>query len=154
MRSKLEGIEGYEQVESYQDGIFLLKVIKKIMVGVEESLQQTMAIVIAKRTLYTFFQKIVTSNDNYKSHFDAYVRVLEACCGGVSVTQILVDTKLKEFYPSVLDVTTADGVQRTEADVPEREHYIACMMLVGENAVWYRGMSWIARRRKCLAIHL
>ena len=95
MRSKLEGTKGYEQVEAYQDGLFLLNFIKKIMVGVEESLQQTMAIVVAERTLHTFFRKMVTSNDDYKSQFDAYVTVMEAQFGGVSVPQLLVDTKLK-----------------------------------------------------------
>ena len=86
-------------MEAYQDGISLLKLIEKIMVGVEESLQQMMAIVMAERTLYTFFQKMGTSNDNYKSQFDVYVTVLEAYCDGVIVPQILVDTKMKELYP-------------------------------------------------------
>ena len=38
-----------------------------------------------------------TYNDNYKSKFDAYVTVMDAYCGGVSVLHILVDTKLKEL---------------------------------------------------------
>ena len=141
MQSKLEGRKGYEQEEAEQDGIALLKLIEKIMVGVEESLQQMMAIVMAERTLYTFFQKMGTSNDNYKSQFDVYVTVPEVYCGGVSIPQVLVDTKLKEFYSSVLDVTTADSSQRTAAEVPDREHYIACMMLVGANAVRLGGLK-------------
>ena len=92
MRSKLEGTKGYEQVEADQYGITLLKLMEKIMVGVEDSLQQTMKIVMAERTLHTFFQKMGTLNDDYKSQFNAYVMVLEAYCGGVSVPQILVDT--------------------------------------------------------------
>ena len=109
MQSKLEGTKGYEQVEAYQDGISLLKLIKKIMVGIEESLQKTMVIVMAERTLHTFLQQMGTSNDDYKSQFDTYVTVLEAYCGGVRVPQILVDTKVKELYPSVLDVSTVNG---------------------------------------------
>ena len=76
-----------------------------------------------------------TSNYDYKSQFDVYITVLESYCGGVSVPQVLVDTKLKEFYPSVSDVTTANSSQRTTAEVPEREHYLACMMLVGVNSM-------------------
>ena len=49
-------LKGYDKVEADQDGIDLLKLIYKIMVGVEESLQQTMAIVMAERTLHTFLQ--------------------------------------------------------------------------------------------------
>ena len=55
MRSNMEVTKGYKQVEADQDGISLLKLIKNIMVGVEESLQQTMDIVMAERTLHTFF---------------------------------------------------------------------------------------------------
>ena len=76
-----------------------------------------------------------TSNYDYKSQFDVYITVLESYCGGVSVPQVLVDTKLKELYPSVSDVTTANSSQRTTAEVPAREHYLACMMLVGANSM-------------------
>ena len=128
-------------MEADQYGIALLNLIKKIMVGVEESLQQTISIVVAERTLHTFFQNRGASNDYYKSQFDAYVTVLEAYCGGMSVTQILADTKLKELYPSVLDVTTDDGVHRTAAEVPVIEHYLACIMLVGVNSVRFGGLK-------------
>ena len=37
-------------------------------------------------------------------------------------------------------MTTADGGQRTEDKVPTREHYLACMMLVGANAVQFCGL--------------
>ena len=141
MRLKLEGTKGYEQVEADEDVIALIKLIEKIMVGVEESLQQTMAIVMAERTLYTLFHQMDTSNDNYKSQFEEYATVMEAYCGGVRVPQILVDTKLKEFYPSVSDVTTADSGQRTAAEVLAIEHYIACMMLVGEKDMRFGGMK-------------
>ena len=57
------------------------------------------------------------------------------------VPQILVDTKLKELCPSVLDVTTDDGDQRTADEVPAREHYLACMMLVGANTVRFGGLK-------------
>ena len=82
-----------------------------------------------------------TSNYDYKSQFDVYITVLESYCGGVSVPQVLVDTKLKELYPSVSDVTTANSSQRTTAEVPAREHYLACMMLVGANAVRFCGLK-------------
>ena len=84
---------------------------------------------------------MVPSNDDYKSQFNAYVMVLEAYCGGVSVPQILVDTKLKQLYPSGSDVTTADSGQRTADKVPAREHYLTCMMLVGANAVRFGGLK-------------
>ena len=32
-------------------------------------------------------------------------------------------------------MNTADSSQRTEDEVPKREHYLTCIMLVGENAV-------------------
>ena len=82
-----------------------------------------------------------TSNDDYKSQFNAYVMVLEAYCGGVSVPQILVDTKLKELYPSVSDATTANGHQRMAEEVLAREHYLTCMILVGANVVRLGGLK-------------
>ena len=96
---------------------------------------------MAERTLHTSFHKMGTSNNDYKSQFDAYVTVLEAYCGGVSVPRVLVDTNLKELYPSVSDVTTADSIQRMADEVPAREHYLECMMLVGENAVRFGGLK-------------
>ena len=100
-----------------------------------------MAIVMAERKLHTFFQQMGTLNGNYKIQFGAYVTALKVCCGGVSVPQILVDTKLKELYHLVSDVTTADISHRTAAEVPAREHYLSCMMLVGENSVRFGGMK-------------
>ena len=79
-----------------------------------------MAIVMAERTLHTFFQKMGMSNNDYNGQFDAYVTGIEAYCVGVSVPHILVDTKLKELYPLISDVTTNDGGQRTSAEVPAR----------------------------------
>ena len=49
MWSKTEGKKVYEKMEADQDGIALLKLIKKIMIGVEDSLKQTMDIVMAKK---------------------------------------------------------------------------------------------------------
>ena len=100
-----------------------------------------MAIVLAEMTLYIFFQQMGTSNDDYKSQFNEYVTVLEAYCDGVSVPQVLVNTNLKELYPSISDVTTAENSQHTAAELPAREHYLASVMLVGENAVWFGGMK-------------
>ena len=59
----------------------------------------------------------------------------------MSVPQVLIDTKLKELYPLLLDVTTADSSQRTAAEIPAREHYPACMMLVWVNDVRFGGLK-------------
>ena len=56
MRSKLEVTTGHEQVEADQDGITLLAMIKNIVCGVEESLQNTMSIVIVNKTLHMFWK--------------------------------------------------------------------------------------------------
>ena len=59
----------------------------------------------------------------------------------MSVPKILVDTKLKEFYPLVSDVTTADSGQNMASKIQAREHYLACMMLVGEKAIRFGGLK-------------
>ena len=59
----------------------------------------------------------------------------------MSVPQILVGTKLKEFYPLVSDMTTSDSDQCTAAELPAIKHYLACMMLVGANAVRLGGLK-------------
>ena len=38
-------------------------------------------------------------------------------------------------------MTTADSSQRTAVEVPEREYYLACMMLVGTNNVRFSGLK-------------
>ena len=53
-----------------------------------------MAIVMADKTLHTFQKNPNVANDNYKSQFDAYVNVLEAYAGRITVPPDLVDGKL------------------------------------------------------------
>ena len=100
-----------------------------------------MDIVMAERKLNTFFQHMGMPNYDYKSQLDTYVTVLEAYCGRVSLPQIFVDTKLKELPPLVSDVTAAKGDHRTAAKVPMQEQYLACTMLVGENAVQFSSLK-------------
>ena len=38
-------------------------------------------------------------------------------------------------------MTTADSNQRMAAEVPVRYHYLACIMLVGANAVRFGGLK-------------
>ena len=85
---------GNEQFEAHQDGTELLSMVNKIMCDVEDYLQKTMAIVMADKTLHTFQKNPNVANDNYKSQFDAYVNVLEAYAGGITVPPDLVDGKL------------------------------------------------------------
>ena len=64
MRSKLNGTTGHKQFKEYQDGISLLEMIKKIVYGVEESLQNKMATVMANKTLYTFWKNPDVKNND------------------------------------------------------------------------------------------
>ena len=107
MQSKLEGTTGNNQVEADQDNIALFTMIKKIVCGVEESLQKIKAIVMAEKTLHTFCKKSNVANDNYKSQFDVYVTVLETYAGGIIVPLALVDGNLRELYPSLSDPNNA-----------------------------------------------
>ena len=89
MRSKLEGTTGHEQVKEDQDGTTLLAMIKNIMCGVEESLQNKTAIIMTEKILHTFWQNLNVENDNYKSQFGAYVAVLGAYAGNITVSPAL-----------------------------------------------------------------
>ena len=107
MHPKIEGTTGHEQVDSDQDWIDLLATIKKITYGVEEFLQKTMAIVMAKKTLHMFWKNTNVANDDYKIQFDTYVTILEAYTGRINVPPDLVDGKLRELYPSLSDPKNA-----------------------------------------------
>ena len=95
MWSKLEGTTGNKQVKADQYGIYLFSMIKNIMCGVEESPQNTTAIVMSEKMLHTFWKKTNVVNDNYKSQFGAYVTVLEAYAVGIIVPPALVDGNIR-----------------------------------------------------------
>ena len=63
----------------------------------EESLQKTMAILMAEKMLYTFWQNPNVANDDYKRQFKAYVTVLEAYAEGITVLPVLVYGKIREL---------------------------------------------------------
>ena len=50
--------------------------IKGIVCGVKDSLQNTMAIVMDEKMPHTFWKNPNVENNNYKSQSDAYVTVL------------------------------------------------------------------------------
>ena len=112
---KLEGKKGHKQVEAYQYGITLLAIIKKIMCGVEEYPQNTMAIVMTDKKLHTFWQNTNVANNNCKIQFDAYVTVLQAYGGEITVPPAFVDGKLIEMYPSLSYPNNVISHQREEA---------------------------------------
>ena len=64
MRSKLEWTAGHKQFDEDQAGIALLAMIKDIMCCVEESLQNTMAIVMAEKMLHKFWKNSIVANYN------------------------------------------------------------------------------------------
>ena len=107
MRSKIEGTTGHKQAEIDQYGIDLLAMIKKIICGVEESPQKKMVIVVAEKTLHTFWKNPHVANNDYKSQFDAYVTVLETYAGRIIITPALIDVNLRELYPSLSNLKNA-----------------------------------------------
>ena len=78
-----------------------MAVIEKIMCGVEESTQKTMVILMSEKTLHPFWKNTNVANNDYNSQYDAYVTVLDAYAGGITVPTALVYGKLKELYPSL-----------------------------------------------------
>ena len=131
MRSKLEGTTGNDQVNIDQEDISLLAMIKKIMCGLEEYLQNTMAILMSEKTLHKFFQNPNGSNNDYKSQFNAYVTILEAYVGRITVPLALVDGNLRELYPSLGDPNNVLSHQREAAIEAAKDKYPACMLFVG-----------------------
>ena len=101
MRSKIEGTTGHKRAEIDQYGIDLLAMIKKIICGVEESPQKKMVIVVAEKTLHTFWKNPNVANDNYKIRFVAYVTVLEAHAVRITAPLAVVDGKSRQLYPSI-----------------------------------------------------
>ena len=65
--------------------------MKKVMCGLEESLQKTMAIVMSKKMLHSFWKNPNVANENYKSQFDAYIIIYEACASGITIPPDLMD---------------------------------------------------------------
>ena len=88
---------------------------------------------MAKKTLHTFWKNPNVEKDNYKSQFDAYVTVLEACVGGISVPPDLVDENLRELYPLLGNLKNELSNQIEAATEAAKDQYLACVILVGSN---------------------
>jgi hypothetical protein len=87
MRTKLKETKGYDDAYKIQDGVKLLELIRGIMCGVEDHLQNTWAMMKSDKRLYTFFQRWNTTNDEYHDEFNAYVKVIESYGGKLLCTQ-------------------------------------------------------------------
>ena len=92
-----------------------------------------MSIIMTDKTLYTFFQNPNVSNDDLKSQFDAYITVLEAYAGRITVPPDLVDGKLRELYPSLRYPKNVLSHQREAATEAAKEQNFSCILLVGGN---------------------
>ena len=130
---KLEGKKGHKQVEAYQYGITLLAIIKKIMCGVEEYPQNTMAIVMTDKKLHTFWQNTNVANNDYRIRFYSYITALEGYADKITVPLALVGGKIIELYPSFRNQKNALLNQREAEIEAAKEKYLACMLLVGTN---------------------
>jgi hypothetical protein len=97
MRTKLKGTKGYDEAYKIQDGVKLLELIRSIMCGVRDHLQNVWAMMKSDKHLYTFFQRWNTTNDEYHNEFNAYVKVIESYGGETPIHPGHVDTKLKEL---------------------------------------------------------
>ena len=97
MFSKIEGRTGHNQVKEDKDSIVLLDMIKSIMWGMEDPLQKKTAIVMAEKILHMFWKNPNVENNDYKIQFDAYVNILEAYAGRITVPLALVDSKLRDL---------------------------------------------------------
>ena len=61
--NKLKGTSGYKEVTASQDGIKIFGMIKGIVCGVEEHLQETWAMVKSDKTLHIVWKNPNKSND-------------------------------------------------------------------------------------------
>ena len=112
MHTKIEVTIGHEQVNSDQYGIALLTITKKIMCGVENSLQKTMATVMADKMLHAFWKNTKVAKNNYKSQFSSYGTILGAYSGSITAPPDLMNGKLRELYLSLSDPKNALSHQR------------------------------------------
>ena len=133
MRSKLEGTTGHKHFEEDKDGVTQLTVIKTIMCIVEESLQNTTAIVMAKKMLHIFWQNTNVANNDYRIRFYSYITALEGYADKITVPLALVGGKIIELYPSFRNQKNT-LLNQSEAEIEAaKEKYLACMLLVGTN---------------------
>ena len=132
MHTKIEVTIGHEQVKSYQYGIALLTITKKIMCGVEKSLQKTMATVTADKMLHALWQNTNVAKNNYKSQFSAYGTILGAYSSSITAPPALMNGNLRELYPSLSDPKSALSHYHEAATEAAKDQYLTCILLVGE----------------------
>lgn len=96
LQTKLKGQESYNDVETNQDVVGLMELIRGICCKYDTSCEPVMLLVQAKRRVYTCYQGQKQTNDEYAEELEAYADVVEAYGGQFGNKPGYLDTILRE----------------------------------------------------------
>ena len=80
--AQLKGSKGFEQIETDQDVLELLKLSHRIRYKHDQNTDETYAVIMSVKNLFYFYQKPETPNDEYLKEFKARVESInnfDAC---------------------------------------------------------------------------
>ena len=77
LRAQLEGTKGYEIVNSNQDVVEMLKLIKNMCWHHDQNNDETYAVVSSLKAVFYFCQKLNTTNTEYLKEFKAQVESMD-----------------------------------------------------------------------------
>ena len=140
LRTKLKGMKGFQLATDAQDGIALHGLIRAVMCGVEEHLQDTWVMAKADRALFSFWQRPGVSTDEYATQFDAFVTVIDKIGGTIPLHPHLLKKKLREAGHDEGYATKPESSAYQAAAAEVREEYLACQLLMGANRERYESL--------------
>ena len=97
LKTKLNGIKGYDKDHNAQDGMKLLDIINIIACGTETHLQVTWSMMKVNKLIYKIFRRRNTKNDDYMKRFEAYIKVIDSYGGKTPMHHVLVKSNIAKM---------------------------------------------------------
>jgi len=140
LKNKLDGTEGYDGANSTNHVAKLLTMIRGYCFQFDLLSDKYMAIVVAIKNLFYFFQKAEQSNADYHKDFMAMLEVIEEYGGAGSMTHFPNMLK-REIEADGTDMSKATNEQVKEGKKAVREKILAALMLSRENGAKYNDLK-------------
>jgi hypothetical protein len=139
LKNKLEGTEGYDGVKNTNNVAKLLTMIHGYCCQFDLLSDKHMAIVVAIKNLFYFFQKAEQSNADYHEDFMAMLEVIEEY-GGAGLMTHFPNMLKREIEADGTDMSKATNKQMKEGKKVVHEKFLAALMLSGANGAKYNDL--------------
>jgi hypothetical protein len=140
LKNKLKGTQGYDTAKSGNNVAKLSTMIRGYCCRFNLLSNEYMAIMVAIKNLFYFFQKAEHSNADYHEDFMAMLKVIEEYGGAGSMTHFQNMLK-QELEANGIDLSEATNEQLKDGKKIVHKKFLAAFMLSGANGEKYNDLK-------------